>query len=167
MPNLVERNLDPLSPEPRPELSPLEELQGKLFTSDVRTTRHLTQAKLEGIHSQSGASPEDIEELTKKYAGEYTDLSEELYKDELDKQKVTQHIWTYAEDEFIKKNYMHLSDNVIGLALNVPSRLVAKRRSRLNCFKGQVKELNKVIIWCDRANFELDCQEQQLTKARG
>lgn len=72
-----------------------------------------------------------------------------------DLQKVNKvHKWTWAEDEFIRHNYRLLSDNIIGLALNIPGRIVKLRRLRLGLKKIQPKDTYKVVIWCERSDYE-------------
>jgi hypothetical protein len=144
----------------------LAEYKEELLTKDVRTTRHLTTEALVQRYEQEGAS-EVLPEMLKKTSGEYVSHSDVKYAEEIEKQKSKKHVWTFAEDEFIRKNYQHLSDNTIGLALNLPGRMIMSRRQRLKLYKGQVKELNKVIVWCKRTDFDEICQQFELTKARG
>ena len=132
------------------------------ITSDVRTTRHLKASNLKELYSE-----EELQDILKGTSGAYESLSDTKYADELSSTKRLAHVWTKAEDDFIRKNYMHLSDNTIGLALNVPGRLVRTRRNALKLSKGQVKELSKVIVWCMRSDFDTVCEEYNLTKLRG
>lgn len=138
----------------------------EVLSKDVRTTRHLTTESLVQLYEQEGAA-EVLPEMLKRTSGDYIAHSDVKYAEEGEKQKVVRHVWTKAEDDFIRKNYMHLSDNTIGLALNIPGRMVMSRRQRLKLYKGQVKELNKVIVWCKRTDFDEVCQQFELTKARG
>ena len=142
--------------------STIDEFKADVLTKDVRTTRHLNPDNLRKYYTD-----DEVSDITKDTSGEYTALSDVKYQDELTNQKRKPHVWTLAEDEFIRKNYKHLSDNTIGLALNIPGRMVKFRRQRLQLFKGQVKELNKIIVWCNRTDFDTVCQEQLLTKSRG
>lgn len=144
----------------------LVEYKTEVLTKDVRTTRHLTTESLIQLYEQEGAA-EVLPEMLKRTSGEYVAHSDVKYAEEVEKQKVVRHVWTKAEDDFIRKNYMHLSDNTIGLALNIPGRMVMSRRQRLKLYKGHVKELNKVIVWCKRTDFDEVCQQFELTKARG
>lgn len=94
---------------------------------------------------------------------QYDTVFSDAKKEARKKNKV--HKWTYAEDKFLKLNYLHLSDNLIGLALNVPARIIYYRRRTLGLKKGNIMTSN-VIVWCNRENFEQDCEKYQLTKVR-
>lgn len=72
------------------------------------------------------------------------------------------HKWSYVEDTFIKSNYLYLSDNVIGLALNTPGRIVKLRRLTLGLKKVHLKDSYKVVIWCERNDYEKDLEEYKL-----
>lgn len=80
----------------------------------------------------------------------------EIQKDLNAKNK--KHLWTWAEDEFLRANYLYLSDNVIGLALNIPSRIVKLRRLKLGLKKNVLKDAYKVVIWCERSDYEKHIQ---------
>lgn len=82
-----------------------------------------------------------------------------------EEKKNRRHKWTYAEDSFLKANYKYLSDNTIGLALNVPAKSVSYRRRTLGLTKG-VQMNTTIIVWCNRDSFEEDCEKQTLTKLR-
>jgi hypothetical protein len=84
-------------------------------------------------------------------------LYDAIYEDA--KRNNKRHKWTYVEDVFIKSNYLYLSDNVIGLALNIPGRIVKLRRLALGLKKVVLKDSYKVIVWCDRKDYESDLQE--------
>jgi len=73
--------------------------------------------------------------------------------------------WAPEEDEFLRTNYMYLSDSVIALALNVPKVVVAARRVTLGLSK-EISTSLEVIIWADRDKFDEDIKKFHLTKAR-
>ncbi len=129
---------------------------------DARISRHLQTEMFTDMYTE-----EEFLNITKNLRGTYESLSETKFAEELEKQKIVSHTWTLAEDDFIKKNYLHLSDNTIGLALNVPARMVKYRRNCLGLTKGTVKNLNKVIVWAKRDDFQEVCSKYELTKLRG
>lgn len=129
---------------------------------DARKSRHLKVSDMKDAYSE-----EELEEMLKNGRGPYTATSDIKYAIELERQKVVSHTWTLVEDEFIRKNYQHLSDNTIGMALNVPGRMVKYRRKCLGLSKGLVKTLHKVIVWCKREDFDWACNNYELTKTRG
>ena len=75
------------------------------------------------------------------------------------------HKWTPEEDDFLRKNYMFLSDRIIGMALNMPAAVVRQRRYQKDLVKHYTTPL-EVIVWCKRDSFEEDVKNLNLTKAR-
>jgi hypothetical protein len=98
---------------------------------------------------------------TQKYAESYEQVRELLHNAEYKEKRV----WSPKEDEFIRSTYAFLSDNVIGLALNVPWYVVKIRRRNLGLSKEHSINVD-VIIWANRDKFDEDIQKSQLTKAR-
>jgi hypothetical protein len=93
-----------------------------------------------------------------------SELIHSLFEDakKLAKKQNKKHQWTYVEDNFIRCNYEYLSDNVIGLALNIPSRWVRIRRMVLGLKKNVMTETYKVVVWCERKAFEEDVKAFKL-----
>lgn len=150
------------------ENSYVEDKRNALLLQPATKTRHLKKDKLLTFYT-----PEEVQKLTNHTEGYYTDASELLYgeaydnlKEEL-QQEGKRRVWTWAEDEFLRKNYKHLSDSTIGLALNIPSRVVYHRRQALGLLKARAYVDIPVIIWHNREDYEKDCKEFKLTKARG
>jgi len=75
------------------------------------------------------------------------------------------HKWTPIEDKFIRDTYMYLTDTTIALALNVPTRAVYARRKTLDLHK-RCPDHHRILIWHARDDFEEDCKQHRLTKAR-
>ena len=73
--------------------------------------------------------------------------------------------WAPEEDQFIRETYMYLSDNIIGLALNLPTQLITQRRRFLELRKVRTHSV-EYIVWCERDNFERDLETKKLLKAR-
>lgn len=139
-------------------LTPLEDV-----STDVRVSKHYRKEHFENHYTE-----EDLKYMLQDAKGDYIDISEKLHEV---KDLTKRHKWTWFEDEFIKSNYHYLSDNVIGLALNVPGRFVKLRRLRLGLSKGLKKGLAKdkdaqtvykVIVWCNRESYEEDLKRFNL-----
>lgn len=146
----------------------LEDKRNSLLLQPATKTRHLKKDKLTVFYTS-----EEVQKLTNRTEGYYTDASELLYgdsydttKEQLDKQG-KRRVWTWAEDEFLRKNYKHLSDSTIGMALNIPSRVVYHRRQALGLLKAKAYVDIPVIIWHNREDYDTDCKKFKLTKARG
>lgn len=103
-------------------------------------------------------SEDALIDMLKPSGGKWIAQSEFLYDSIYAEAKKNnkRHQWTYVEDLFIKNNYLYLSDNVIGLALNVPGRIVKLRRLVLGLKKVELKDQYKVIVWCNREDFKDD-----------
>lgn len=128
------------------------------ISTDVRTSRHYTKEHFEGYYNES------LDDMLKVSNGSWSEQSETLYGNNIEElsKNNKRHKWTWVEDEFIRNNYKYLSDNVIGLAINVPGRLVKLRRLRLGLKKTQLKESYKVVIWCNRLDYEKDLEDYSL-----
>ena len=134
-----------------PALTPLVDV-----STDVRTSKHYRKEHFEDFYT------DNLQEMLKDAQGAHTDISEKLHEV---KDSSKRHKWTWFEDEFIKSNYHYLSDNVIGLALNVPGRFVKLRRLRLGLKKGVPKDTQtpyKVIVWCNRESYAEDLKRFNL-----
>lgn len=149
-----------------PSLTPIVDL-----STDVRTSKHYRKEHFEEHYTEE-YEKEYLQDMLKDAQGAHMDISEKLHEV---KDLTKRHKWTWFEDEFIKSNYHYLSDNVIGLALNVPGRFVKLRRLRLGLKKGAPKDAcipYKVIVWCDREAYEEDLKRFNLngtlpSKSRG
>lgn len=145
-----------------PALTPVVDI-----STDVRTSKHYRKEHFENHYTE-----EDLKDMLQDAQGAHMDISEKLHEV---KDPSKRHKWTWFEDEFIKSNYHYLSDNVIGLALNVPGRFVKLRRLRLGLKKGIPKDTQipyKVIVWCNREEYEEDLKRFNLngslpSKSRG
>lgn len=153
-------------------MSDTNRIPGKdiLSISDARITRHFTKDYFTWWYNE-----EDLKHMLKPSRGTWVDQSEIIHalfsktKDDAKKHN-KKHQWTWAEDEFIRNSYKFLSDNVIGLGLNIPGRIVKLRRLALGLSKGYSNMgMNqipyKVVIWCERDNYEKDLEEYNLSKA--
>lgn len=112
-------------------------------------------------------SDDSLSNILKPANGQWTAQSEIVHamfyiKQEEAKKDNKRHDWTYVEDKFLKDNYMYLSDNVIGLALNIPGRIVKIRRMHLGLKKKVLKDDYKVIVWCERNAYEEDVKKYNL-----
>ena len=155
------------------EHSTKEELLRKPATS----TRYIKRANL--LLQYSEAEAKLLLQRSRIYRDfvntSFIDSSTIAFAEEFKKRKIEQahqkkkHCFTVAEDDFITRNYKHLSDNTIGLALNIPSKSIKFRRKMLNLVKYNInsKGVSEVIIWNNRSTFEEDCKKFNLTKARG
>jgi len=129
--------------------------------------RGLTKEELMAFYTE-----EELKDILKPLSSPFVPLSDTKYETKVLKEreemakKGKYHKWTYYEDKFLKLHYKHLSDNMIGLAFNLPARFVAHRRRLLGLKKGNI-ESAKIIVWCNRQDFEKDCEKFQLTKLRG
>ena len=95
------------------------------------------------------------------YADNYKKLKEKL------KEEGKKRVFTFAEDEFIRKN-RHLSNNYIGLGLKLPASVIKSRRQILGLVrtKKEKQEVKPVlIIWNNRETYDTDCAKYNLTKA--
>lgn len=138
-----------------PALTPVVDL-----SMDVRTSKHYRKEHFEDFYADF--SDGSLQEMLKDSQGAHADISEKLHEV---KDTTKRHKWTWFEDEFIKSNYHYLSDNVIGLALNVPGRFVKLRRLRLGLKKGIPKDTRtpyKIIVWCNREAYEEDIKRFKL-----
>lgn len=127
----------------------------ELLSKDGRTHRYLDADKLLKHYTE-----EELEELLMTYSWDFTEIDKRFkLEDEV-------HRWTKVEDDFILANYKYLSDNIIGLALNVRGYDVKLRRLYLGCHKGTLKETYKVVVWAKRSDFEEACSTQLLNKSR-
>lgn len=140
-----------------------------LKIKDSRVTRHFTKDYFTWWYEE-----EDLKCILKPARGNWVDQSEIIHAlftktKEYAKSKQKKHQWTWAEDEFIRSSYKFLSDNVIGLGLNIPGRIVKLRRLALGLSKGynnmgmnQVPY--KVVVWCERNDYEKDLEVYNLSK---
>ena len=129
------------------------------LSTDARKTKHYKQENFEWYYEEG-----TLRDLLKESNGEWTEQSEKLHQAYVQAVEGTtkRHKWTWVEDEFIKSNYHYLSDNVIGLALNIPGRFVKLRRLSLGLKKGTNKDTYKVVIWCERQDYEEDLKRFKL-----
>lgn len=136
------------------KLVPVQDL-----STDARSTKHYTQEHFEWYYEEGA-----LNDLLKDARGDWTEQSEKLHQAYVQSHQggATRHKWTWVEDEFIKSNYHYLSDNVIGLALNIPGRFVKLRRLSLGLKKGTNKDTYKVVIWCERQDYEEDLKRFNL-----
>lgn len=132
---------------------------------DVRTTKHYKQENFKWWYTEN-----ELSNILVPARGEWVSQSDVLctpFEDALQDAKSTnkRHKWTWIEDEFLLSNYKYLSDNVIGLALNIPGRIVKLRRMSLGLKKGIIPDTYKVIVWCNRDYFEDDVKNYNLIGA--
>jgi hypothetical protein len=91
--------------------------------------------------------------------------SYKAWRDHL-KRQYKRHRWSDDEIQFLKDNYKYLSDNVIGLALNISAQHIRSKRNTLGLKKERNAEQSHVVVWCKRDDFEKDIAEKGLLKAR-
>lgn len=143
-----------------------------LGVTDRRVTRRFTKDYFTWWYDDSS-----LKDILSPAKGKWVAQSELLYSGfdvakENAKRNNKKHQWTWAEDEFIRGNYKYLSDNVIGLGLNIPGRWVKLRRLALGLSKGvtngriQDAETYKVVIWCERSMYDSDVSARGITKQR-
>ena len=145
------------------------ECTADVLNSSAITTRHLKRDELKEWYTE-----DEVDTLLHDTDTLSPTLSDIRYEDAFNeflaecKENNSRRIWTVAEDDFIRRNYKHLSDSTIALALNIPSQNVIDRRMYLKLEKGQRTSEYEIplIVWADRNKFDEDCKKFHLTKAR-
>lgn len=138
-----------------------------IVTSNSKAVRNLKPPDILAWYTQ-----EQIDALNiKKYDRPLNALCDILYTEQIAEFKRNAkannllHRWSPKEDAFLEATYMYLSDATIGLALNLPTTTIKKRREARKFFKKFQVGL-EVIVWNKRGSFEEDLQKEGLTKAR-
>lgn len=145
----------------KPERRPVKGMADALQLHP-RTQHALSIKDFEEVYT-----PEELDKLLTEHTNveAYTLASDRFEESYEQMKRIGQRVWYPEEDEFIKTNYLYLTDAVIALALNVPTYAVRTRRVALGCEKIRPTKLD-VIIWADRQNFEEDCKKYNLIKLR-
>ena len=109
----------------------------------------------------------ELDELLSVYTPEPVATVADTMYDDFVTQKVAMrkvghtHDWLAQEDEFIYNNYQYLSDTVMALALNIPSRYIKSRRHVKGWLKREIPK-GRVVVWCNRSDFEADMDSTKL-----
>lgn len=138
---------------PRVQLFPL--LAPSLTTRNLTNTRvkqWYTEDEIKGWLRVWGFSDT-------RYTGPFNKLVKRM------KKKKRHFRFSEQDDLFIRKNYKYLSDNTIGLALNVPPHRVYDRRMKLGLYKkSSINTRTVIVIWDKRSMYEEDLLSQQQNK---
>lgn len=135
-----------------------------VLLAPVTSQRRLTYARVSKWYTK-----EEREALTSTYKPQSDDtrFAEDFNKlEKAQRKKRMIHRFSALEDEFIRKNYKHLPDKVIALALNLPVNKILSRRHILGLKKVRTSANTVLVVWNNRDKFEEDVKNKNLTLLR-